>query len=452
MEDFSQIIRKDFEDNYSRLAPYYKKAIINFLLIKNEKKSWLSNFGKILMLNQPLKKNKSLRYDYGDLILLQEEKEPPEVLSFIKKIFDNIPIELDGKSISFKASPSHSHFTPSFMSDGVFQLDWPHIDYDFTLNFEQNITRPTQKLVAKDAPFFPDIDHAIKYFFAFPNLRFDSNSKIRVILPDYRGRIKELRIKDNEVAFQNETKCPSFNKFSLRLYYAITNGPIYSEISYDIKDNGTVTIPTKKYPQEIEAVLTLDGIIVDSLQFYPLSYWARTKGIIIENSTKRIEEIISEGENFHTEFKLRLGKEELTDDSKKDKIKQDKVQKRDEFLESVVAFANAEGGTIYIGVSDQGQIVGLEDPKGDEQRVIEHIDKFCKSPVQVSTEIVEIHEKNILSVTVPSGMEKPYFMMNANLDEFAYIRRGATDRKIKSNELQDLFFKKLQSTFPSDER
>ena len=32
----------------------------------------------------------------------------------------------------------------------------------------------------------------------------------------------------------------------------------------------------------------------------------------------------------------------------------------DEYLKTVAAFANTEGGTIYIGYDDRGEVVGLE--------------------------------------------------------------------------------------------
>ena len=34
---------------------------------------------------------------------------------------------------------------------------------------------------------------------------------------------------------------------------------------------------------------------------------------------------------------------------------------RDEYLKWVCGFANADGGTIYIGIDDDGDIVGLSD-------------------------------------------------------------------------------------------
>lgn len=33
---------------------------------------------------------------------------------------------------------------------------------------------------------------------------------------------------------------------------------------------------------------------------------------------------------------------------------------RDEFLKEICGFANAQGGTLYIGIDDKGDVVGLQ--------------------------------------------------------------------------------------------
>ncbi len=40
-----------------------------------------------------------------------------------------------------------------------------------------------------------------------------------------------------------------------------------------------------------------------------------------------------------------------------------KRQWRDDFLAELCGFANAQGGTLYIGVDDKGSVVGIENAK-----------------------------------------------------------------------------------------
>ena len=61
-------------------------------------------------------------------------------------------------------------------------------------------------------------------------------------------------------------------------------------------------------------------------------------------TSKDVLDIIQSGENFYIEFK------------------EEKVKAKD-LGEEIVAFANSEGGTILIGVSDDGNITGITDKK-----------------------------------------------------------------------------------------
>lgn len=36
---------------------------------------------------------------------------------------------------------------------------------------------------------------------------------------------------------------------------------------------------------------------------------------------------------------------------------------RDEYLKTICAFANTDGGTLYVGVNDKGEVVGVDNPK-----------------------------------------------------------------------------------------
>ena len=56
---------------------------------------------------------------------------------------------------------------------------------------------------------------------------------------------------------------------------------------------------------------------------------------------------------------------------------------RDEYLKWVCGFANAQGGTIYIGVDDNGNIVGVKDAK----KLMEDIPNKIQSGVGIVSEV-----------------------------------------------------------------
>ncbi len=446
MENLNQKISKEFQSKFDFLSKYYQKAILRLLLMKDEKDAWRLVLGGFEFSCLPIEFAKNKRYDYFDVIFIREERTLESSQSLLNNIFQNQSVELDGKKITIQTALANPQFTPSYVRNGGFKVEWPRIDFRMQLNYQGNLNKPDRKLVSSGAYFYPDLDNALQDFFNNPELKFDSSSRVYITLTDYRGRISSLRIKDDRLELQVETKLPSLDQFRLRLSYITINGPHYSDKSYKIEDSGTVDVLIENYPLSIEAVLTLNDNIVDILQFYPQSYYARTDGIILENLTRRAEEIIKEGEGFHTEFKVSLGKNEGSEDPKKGKQPSNILKKREEFIETIIAFANAEGGIILLGVSDNAEIIGLENPTDDEKRIIEYVDKYCRPPINVSIKYIELQGMKILSIEVPPGSHKPYYLVTTTMEEACYIRRGSTDRKMKISELENLFYKKFQGS------
>jgi len=71
--------------------------------------------------------------------------------------------------------------------------------------------------------------------------------------------------------------------------------------------------------------------------------------------------------------------------------------------EDIVAFANAKGGTLLLGVRDQGIVVG-ERLTNDLKAKITSLARNCKP--SITTELSQVGE--VVAVVVPEGTEKPY--------------------------------------------
>ena len=105
----------------------------------------------------------------------------------------------------------------------------------------------------------------------------------------------------------------------------------------------------------------------------------------------------------------------------------------------MVAFANSEGGTIYIGVGDDGATPGLtfQDVQRINQLISNVASQMVRSPIDVTTQNVGLENGRIVIVlTVPSGIDKPYFDKNGVI----WIRVGSDKRRVNSKEpLRRLF-------------
>ena len=95
----------------------------------------------------------------------------------------------------------------------------------------------------------------------------------------------------------------------------------------------------------------------------------------------------------------------------------------------IVAFANTNGGTIYIGVQDSGEISGLENADFVMQQVSNAIRDSIRPDVSMFTniELVPKEEKNIIKLTVYQGTKKPYYLSDKGLKSYGvYVRSGTT--------------------------
>jgi len=101
----------------------------------------------------------------------------------------------------------------------------------------------------------------------------------------------------------------------------------------------------------------------------------------------------------------------------------------DDLLKSITAFANTNDGTIFIGIDDDGKILGIDakTPK-DKERFIHHIFTLIKNKIKpgllVRIDFEEIRDYIIAKIFIPRGEEPLYFM-----DGVIYIRHGDSDIK-----------------------
>lgn len=93
------------------------------------------------------------------------------------------------------------------------------------------------------------------------------------------------------------------------------------------------------------------------------------------------------------------------------------------------AFANSGGGTVLIGISDRGRIVGVDNHNRARSR-IQSVAQSADPPISVEIESVG----DILRVTVPAQSHQAYSFRGR-----FFIRDGATSQQMATAEIEDLF-------------
>jgi predicted HTH transcriptional regulator len=124
-----------------------------------------------------------------------------------------------------------------------------------------------------------------------------------------------------------------------------------------------------------------------------------------------IRNLIEAGEGQTLDFKFEIS------DSKK-------------IAKTFVAFANTDGGTLLIGVKDNGSIAGVRSE--EEFYMIEAAAKmYCKPEVPFQTRRWSVDGKTILELNIPKSSHKPHFALTEDKKWMVYIR--VNDQNLLAN-------------------
>jgi ATP-dependent DNA helicase RecG len=125
------------------------------------------------------------------------------------------------------------------------------------------------------------------------------------------------------------------------------------------------------------------------------------------------------------------------------------IRNAESLASEMAAFANTEGGTLYVGVADDGTVPGLsrQDVTRINQLISNAASHLVRSPLTVHTEDVVLQSGNVVIVlTVPKGIDKPYFDKNGVI----WLKTGSDKRRVNSKEeLRRLF--QISDQFHADE-
>lgn len=127
----------------------------------------------------------------------------------------------------------------------------------------------------------------------------------------------------------------------------------------------------------------------------------------------------------------------LGEDSRR-QFKQD-ISNTDALAAEMAAFANTDGGVIFLGVADDGTLLGLTlaDVARLNQMISNAASQHIRSPLAVQTENIALGDGRLLiALTIPKGLDKPYFDRNGVI----WLKSGADKRRVNSKEeLRRLF-------------
>lgn len=124
---------------------------------------------------------------------------------------------------------------------------------------------------------------------------------------------------------------------------------------------------------------------------------------------QELVDLIAAGEGPDIEFQRSLGRD---------------------FGREVCAFANGEGGTVLLGVSKSGEVVGVGNYNRTRIKVLT-VARSADPPIVVELDRVG----EVMRVTVPAQKYKPY-----SIGWRAFVREGRHSRRLSNAEIKDLYY------------
>ena len=144
---------------------------------------------------------------------------------------------------------------------------------------------------------------------------------------------------------------------------------------------------------------------------------------MIQTRLHHIKRLIKEGEHQHLDFKF-----EISDAAK--------------IARSLVAFANTEGGTLLIGVNDNGSLIGI---RSDEEyyMVKRAAQNYCKPEVSFTSKEWTLEGKKILEIKIPVSLNLPHRAPDTQGSYKVFVRAG--DQNMLASGIQIKVWKKQQA-------
>lgn len=102
----------------------------------------------------------------------------------------------------------------------------------------------------------------------------------------------------------------------------------------------------------------------------------------------------------------------------------------DKIVREMIAFANARGGILLVGIGDDGEVAGLKHPE-DESYVIQQSLRKCSPRLPVTETFIPVgNGRHVIQYHIAESQSKPHYFLDGEKKE-AYIR--VNDQSIKAS-------------------
>lgn len=301
--------------------------------------------------------------------------------------------------------------------------------------------------IVRGAPFYSNGDMAVHDWCDVDYFNYGRPyGAVIVRLPQCRARFDKLLIDSDKLRITFHGDAATLSEAMVKgQLWSLSNVEKVEAVNLSPERPVEVTVPNQPLAAELYLVdrageildRHVEGAVVEPWRERILPNWSR-----IESEIATVREALRTGEDRHTEFKTFI---------------EPRDPKMREIPETVVAFANTEGGILVVGIDDHGALVGIERGLVKMTRHGSNLTEATKTYAghvrKAITDVlnrlpglhispVEIDGHTVMAVFAEEGAEKPYALRDTR---DIYVRRGSNNVKPDPDtELRPLVEKKQQ--------
>jgi len=124
-----------------------------------------------------------------------------------------------------------------------------------------------------------------------------------------------------------------------------------------------------------------------------------------------------------------------------------KSQFTEDIYKEVIAFANTDGGIVYVGLDNNGNAVGLTDVDQEYARITNGIRDAIMPDVTIFVRFT-IQENKVVRIAVSEGSNKPYYLKGKGLKPSGvYVRQGTSSVPASPEQIRQMIKESDGDTF-----
>ena len=115
-----------------------------------------------------------------------------------------------------------------------------------------------------------------------------------------------------------------------------------------------------------------------------------------------------------------------------------KSQFTEELYKEVIAFANTDGGIIYVGIDNNGNVIGLQDADKEYTQITNGIRDAIMPDVTMFVHFT-IQDNKVVRISVREGTNKPYYLKKKGLKPSGvFVRQGSSSVPVSYEQIRQM--------------